>query len=93
MKDKNKEYFEEFKKELEKYSKNKEKSKGCDGWVCPKCGKSNAPWVRSCDCVAAKEYVPYPVPYYPDWTWRPYPYWPVTYTNDDICEGNYTITL
>ncbi|MFA5054150.1 MAG: hypothetical protein WC565_08835 [Parcubacteria group bacterium] len=21
------------------------------GWVCPLCGKVNAPWVASCDCV------------------------------------------
>ena len=22
------------------------------GWVCPKCGRVHAPWVRSCDCTA-----------------------------------------
>jgi hypothetical protein len=21
------------------------------GWVCPRCGKSHAPWVHSCDCL------------------------------------------
>lgn len=24
------------------------------GWVCPKCGKVNAPWKDSCDCVNGK---------------------------------------
>ena len=23
---------------------------GQQGWICPRCGKVNAPWVRSCDC-------------------------------------------
>ncbi len=22
------------------------------GWICGRCHKSNAPWVRSCDCMA-----------------------------------------
>lgn len=21
------------------------------GWICPKCGKVNAPWLPSCDCT------------------------------------------
>lgn len=29
------------------------------GWVCPKCGKVNAPWKESCDCVIT--YCPWPL--------------------------------
>jgi hypothetical protein len=49
-----------------------------EGWICSRCGKSNAPWVKSCECVA--QYQPYyptvtpstPLlpPYQPQW----YPY-------------------
>lgn len=43
------------------------------GWVCPKCGKVNAPWKESCDCVQVVPANPYqyPVqPYYPQ-PWYP----------------------
>ena len=23
------------------------------GWVCPRCGRANAPWVQMCPCVPA----------------------------------------
>lgn len=35
------------------------------GWVCPLCGKVNAPWVASCDCVKQAAPMPYigdPIP-------------------------------
>jgi hypothetical protein len=49
-----------------------------EGWVCPKCGKVNAPWKGSCDCVVPvlMGYPTYPVyPQYPYWTPYPWPNW------------------
>jgi hypothetical protein len=42
------------------------------GWVCPKCGRVNAPWVAACDCKAQIVFVPQPYPVY-----MPRPYYPV----------------
>jgi len=30
------------------------------GWICPKCGKGLAPWVRECDCVSISITLPTP---------------------------------
>lgn len=31
------------------------------GWLCPACGRGNAPWVAQCPCVQPKQWrVPYP---------------------------------
>jgi hypothetical protein len=49
------------------------------GWICPKCGKVNAPWKSECDCPK-DWYVPYPtyIPY-PNFLYRPNePFWVVT---------------
>ena len=44
------------------------------GWVCPKCGKVNAPWKDSCNCHLNTPYTPpntpTPTPF------NPMPYWP-----------------
>lgn len=44
------------------------------GWVCPLCGRANAPWVTSCACVSAVPVAPQPYPY---------PWWP-TSTHDPV---------
>jgi len=47
------------------------------GWICPRCGKVNAPHVAQCDCVGGGKSLPCPQPYYPPYdpypTVRPYP--------------------
>ena len=30
--------------------------KGQEGWVCPKCGRVNAPWIATCPCYDDKGY-------------------------------------
>jgi len=49
-----------------------------EGWVCPRCGKVNAPDVKWCDCKNEPEPTPQrsdprdgPA-YYPDWIYSPY---------------------
>lgn len=44
------------------------------GWVCPRCGKVNAPWKDSCNCYLSIPYIP---PNTPDPTpFNPMPSWP-----------------
>lgn len=46
------------------------------GWVCPKCGKVNAPWKDSCDCYLN---IPYTPPNAPNpMPFNPMPSWPQT---------------
>lgn len=60
------------------------------GWVCPVCGKGNAPWKTSCDCINDN---PDCVPYkrYP---YNPNPYSPFNpiYTGSPIPNPNVIIS-
>jgi len=66
-----------------------------EGWVCPKCGRVNAPFMDHCDCISKVDYIPNvipfiaPYPLYPDYT-KPYlfPYQPWNGTIVVTCEGN-----
>lgn len=40
------------------------KSKAEQGWECPRCGRINAPWAKSCDCTRGTYY-------YDKWTITP----------------------
>jgi hypothetical protein len=47
-----------------------------EGWVCPKCGRVNAPFIDHCPCSNGN--VSYPqIPSYPLYPWYPtYPWYP-----------------
>jgi hypothetical protein len=48
------------------------------GWVCPLCGRVNAPTVPQCPCTTPREIPAIPAPYYPAYPATPWPYdsWP-----------------
>ena len=36
-----------------------------EGWICPRCGKVNAPWVMQCSCNGSTQILPkVGAPYY-----------------------------
>ena len=56
------------------------------GWICPRCGRGNAPWKETCDCG----------PNYSRWTdTAAWPWWPNTNpipsTGDPLPQPAYTI--
>ena len=46
------------------------------GWVCPRCGKVNAPWKASCDCYLNIPYTPPNTPAPSITPFNPTPSWP-----------------
>jgi hypothetical protein len=54
------------------------------GWICPKCGRVYAPWVKECEACnpvktapVVEPWIPI-VPFYPFPLWPPYPDYPGT---------------
>ena len=62
---------------------------GQSGWICPRCGKVNAPWVKSCDCksIIEKTEESYStITSFP--TFIPYPEkWDYTVTYSNFCDA------
>ena len=56
------------------------------GWICPRCGKSLAPWVRECDCNGEAKVMP---PY--SWTYPSYRLERRLETGDPLPATPYTI--
>lgn len=58
------------------------------GWICPKCGRVYAPWVKECEACNPVKVAPTPEPWTQPYPWYPYPWTiPVTPypgTNDPI---------
>jgi len=56
-----------------------------EGWICPRCGKVLAPWIRECDCKVTSS--PSAEPYYPEpRTGDPIPpnWWWITFSNQEV---------
>jgi len=74
------EYHEKEMKELWEKFENIKRKPTSTGWICPSCGKVNAPWKGECDCCYPV-YTP-TIPYYP-WPYYGEPYI-VTYWSGSV---------
>ena len=61
------------------------------GWICPKCGRVYAPWVKECEACNPVKVAPTPEPWTLPYPWYPYP-WTVPVTPTYPGTGYPTVT-
>lgn len=59
-------------------------SKPEEGWLCPRCGRVNAPWVRQCDCTGWTDWtITWTNDYTKDFDWTKYNPDPKIHSNSE----------
>lgn len=70
-----KERMEKFNEMVDKLRTNHAPNPAGTGWLCPRCGRGNAPWVSSCGCNLQNPHHPWSVPELPTYpALQPAPY-------------------